>query len=187
MPVEAPLHIPDPGAQYAPSSIDYTFLERMKPSANSSWSGLGVLQAAAGSSQLINPVTDDLQPATRESNMSDPTREEIAALIGASEARTDTKIARLEGKLDLVLSKLENVGEKITSSEANRREDSLIFEANRRDDGRAIRANQWVIGLGLAVLIVAVVALFPVFFSVGTQLKDMVDRAVETAVTGPRK
>ncbi len=87
----------------------------------------------------------------------------------------DTKIARLEGKLDLVLSKLESVGEKITSS-----------EDHRREDGRSIRANQWAIGVGLAVLMVALVALFPVFFGIGTQLRDMVDRAVETAVTGPK-
>lgn len=32
--------------------------------------------------------------------MSDPTREEIQAKIDASEARNDTKIARMEGKLD---------------------------------------------------------------------------------------
>jgi hypothetical protein len=51
----------------------------------------------------------------------------------------------MERKLDLVLSKLDGV----------------------RDDNRSTRANQWVIGLGLAVLIVAVTSLFPVFFSIG--------------------
>jgi Fe2+ transport system protein B len=111
----------------------------------------------------------------QETIMADHTREEIDAKIAAVEARTDTKIARLEGKLDLVLSKLESVGEKITSS-----------EDHRREDGRSIRANQWAIGVGLAVLMVALVALFPVFFGIGTQLRDMVDRAVETAVTGPK-
>ncbi|NUJ81427.1 hypothetical protein HUN39_15620 [Methylocystis sp. FS] len=32
--------------------------------------------------------------------MSDPTRDEISAMIAASEARNETKLARLEGKID---------------------------------------------------------------------------------------
>jgi hypothetical protein len=89
--------------------------------------------------------------------MGDPTREEIEARIAASEARNDTKIVRLESKLDLVLSKLDAA----------------------KGDNLAIRTNQWVIAFGLAVLIVAVVALFPVFFGIGTQVRDMVDSAVQ--------
>jgi hypothetical protein len=89
--------------------------------------------------------------------MAEHTREEVDAKIAASEARTDTKIARIEGKLDLVLSKLDSV----------------------RDDNRANRANQWIIGFGLAALMIAIVALLPVFFGIGAQVKDMVDHAVE--------
>src|SRR6185437_8747135 len=88
--------------------------------------------------------------------MTDLTREEMQARIEASEARTDTKIARIDGKLDLVLSKLDSA----------------------KSDNLVIRTNQWVIGLGLAVLIIAVFALFPVFFGLGTQIRDMVDSAV---------
>ena len=65
---------------------------------------------------------------------------------------------RLEGKVDLVLSKF----------------DAL------RDDNRSLRANQWVIGFGLAVLIVAVAALFPVFFSIGTQVRDPVHSEIQS-------
>jgi Fe2+ transport system protein B len=90
--------------------------------------------------------------------MADPTREEIGARIEASEARNDTKIARLESKIDLVLSKLDAA----------------------KSDSLAIRTNQWVIAFGLALLIVAVVALFPVFFGIGTQVRDMVDSAVQS-------
>jgi Fe2+ transport system protein B len=93
-----------------------------------------------------------------ERAMADLTREEIKAQIEASEARTETKIARMEGKLDLVLSKLDSA----------------------KGDSLAIRTNQWVIAFGLAVLIVAVVALFPVFFGIGTQVRDMVDSAVQS-------
>lgn len=101
--------------------------------------------------------------------MSDPTREEIDAKLGASEARSDTKIARLEGKLDLVLSKLDDLNQKITTT-----------EGHIRDDSRTMRSSLWGIGLGLAALMVTIVALFPVFFSIGTQVKDMVEQAVST-------
>jgi hypothetical protein len=98
--------------------------------------------------------------AAEGSKMSDISREEIKAHIDASEARGETKIARLEGKLDLVLSRLNDVNENVRSS----------------------KANQWVIGLGLAVLIVAVVALFPVFFGMGTQIRDMIHSEVQSQI-----
>ncbi len=90
--------------------------------------------------------------------MPDLTREEMKAEIALAEARTDTKIVRMEGKLDLVLSKLDGV----------------------RDDNRATRANQWVIGLGLAVLIVAIAGLLPVFFGIGTQVRDLVHTEIQS-------
>ena len=92
------------------------------------------------------------------------------AKIAASEARTDTKIARVEGKLDLVVSKIDAIGEKLNVL---------------RDDNRATRANQWVIGFGLAVLIIAVAALFPVFFDLGSKVRDMVDHGVQAHVKNP--
>jgi hypothetical protein len=87
-----------------------------------------------------------------------PTREELKGEIALVEARTDTKFARMEGKLDLVLSKLDGV----------------------RDDNRATRANQWVIGLGLAVLMVAIAGLFPVFFGIGSQVRDLVHSEIQS-------
>jgi len=88
----------------------------------------------------------------------------VDAKVAAAEARTDTKIARVEGKLDLVVAKIDALGERFNEL---------------RDDNRATRANQWVIGLGLAVLIIAVAALFPVFFDLGSKVRDMVDHAVQ--------
>jgi hypothetical protein len=102
--------------------------------------------------------------------MANPTREEMEAKISASEARTETKIARMEGKLDLVLSKLENVLENNRSIREDMRESNRAL----REDNRSTRGNVWAVGVGLAILIVAVVALFPVFFSVGTQIRDLV-------------
>ena len=107
--------------------------------------------------------------------MSDVSREEIDAKIAASEARTETKITRLEGKLDLVLAKLDSA-----------REDNKQQFASAKDDSRAIRSNQWMIAFGLAAIIVAVVALFPVFFGIGVQLKDIVAHEVETRIAPPK-
>lgn len=109
------------------------------------------------------------EPADSEvvKSMSDPTREEIQAQIAASEARGDTKIARFEGKLDLVLAKLDSTNEKMNDV---------------KDDIRSARANQWVIAFGLAVLIVAVAGLFPVFFGLGSQLRDMVHSEIQSQI-----
>jgi hypothetical protein len=108
--------------------------------------------------KALLPFLNDEIPASKESKMSDMTREEMKAEIAASEARGETKIARFEGKLDLVLEKLGNVNENVRSS----------------------NNNQWVIGLGLAVLIVAMVALFPVFFGMGAQIRDMVHTEMQS-------
>jgi len=116
---------------------------------------------AAGKNKLI--FSHDPAQYAQGNAMSEPTREEIREAIGAGEARSDTKIVRIEGKLDLVLSKLDDV----------------------RQDNRTTRANQWVIGLGLAVLIVAIVALIPVFFSMGSQIRDLVHAEVHDQLPAP--
>jgi hypothetical protein len=103
--------------------------------------------------------------------MAEHTREEVDAKLAAAEARTDTKIARIEGKLDLVLEKLTNVGEQIRTT-----------DAHGREDNRSTRANIWVVGVSLGILIAAIAALFPVFFGLGTQIKDMIDHAIDTHI-----
>jgi len=118
-------------------------------------------------------ITNHLRSLLRSENlqgaaMIDPTREEFDAKLTTVEARTDTKIARMEGKLDLVVSKIDGI---------NSRLDDV------RHDYRATRANIWVVGLGLAVLIVGVAALFPVFFGVGTQMRDIIDKAIEAHIS----
>ena len=100
-----------------------------------------------------------------------PSLDELTdAKIASTEARTDTKIARIEGKLELIVSKIDGI---------NSRLDDV------RHDSRATRANIWAVGLGLSVLIVGVVALFPVFFGMGTQIRDIIDKAIQAHMSSP--
>jgi hypothetical protein len=90
------------------------------------------------------------------------TQDELTnARLETVEARTDLKISRLEGKLDLVLSKLDD----------------------QRADNRTLRTNQWVVGFGLAALIVALVALGPSFFGLGTQMRDIINGEIQEQMT----
>jgi hypothetical protein len=123
-----------------------------------------LLEAGAPMPAFIEAALSDLQGKTPM-----PSSDELTdAKIAGAEARTDTKIARMEGKLDLVVSKIDGI---------NSRLDDV------RHDYRATRANIWVVGLGLAVLIVGVAALFPVFFSVGTQIRDVIEKAIEAHIS----
>lgn len=117
----------------------------------------------AARQNLTNIFPHDPAQSAQGNAMSDPTREEIKEAIGAAEARGETKIARLEGKLDLVLSKLDDV----------------------RQDNRTARANQWVIGFGLALLIVAMFSAFPAFFGIGSQIRDLVHAEVHDQLPAP--
>jgi hypothetical protein len=106
--------------------------------------------------------------------MPNPTREETEAQISAAEARTETKIARLEGKLDLVLLKLDDVGARVSD-----------VRSDVKEENRTTRANAWVIGMGLAVLIVTIAALYPTFFGMGAQVRDMVQKEVQQQAPKP--
>src|SRR6266446_2917924 len=88
------------------------------------------------------------------------TSDELAkANIAAAEARTDTKIARMEGKLDLVLTKLD--------ATANHANSEFVQIGNRltevrndvRADYAATRTNLWVVFAGIMGLIVAIALL----------------------------
>jgi hypothetical protein len=124
--------------------------------------------------QKLEPV--GLPLSNQGTSMPEPTSELIDAKIEASEARGETKIARIEGKLDLVLSKLTNVAATLGTT-----------EARVREDNRSTRNNQWIVGGSLALLIVAlaalavgVLAIFPSVFGIGTQMREMLDRAIES-------
>jgi hypothetical protein len=99
-----------------------------------------------------------------------PSREEMKAEIGLAEARTDAKIARMEGKLDLVISKIDALNVRFEDARTDAREARTLA----RSDNAATRGNIWFVGLGLAVLIVAVVTMFPIFFSIGIHIRDIV-------------
>ena len=105
-----------------------------------------------------------------EASMPNPSREEIDAKIATSEARTDTKFARLEGKLDLVL------GQATAAHEA----------------ARGLKTTIIATGLGtvlaLAALLMAVVTYGDAIFSRGMSVRDVVkavaqEQAERVAVT----
>lgn len=91
-----------------------------------------------------------------------------AAEIAAAEARTDTKIARLEGKLDLVITKIDAVNE---NTIATRRE--------VKDSERAVKANAWVIGIGLLAVIIALAFGLPSIFDLGVKQRDAIVKEVQ--------
>jgi phage-related tail fiber protein len=126
-------------------------------------------QAAESASIQLNALHES--SIATGAAMSNAMTEEIKDKVAAAEARTDTKIARVEGKLDLVLSKLADIGTQIQTS-----------DSHRREDYRSTRANIWGIGGALAILIVAIVGLFPIFFGIGAQVKDWIDHSVETHI-----
>jgi hypothetical protein len=104
--------------------------------------------------------------------VSDVTRDELRLSVEASEARTDTKFARLDGKIDLLIGKIDGLNARLEDV---------------RTDGRSTRANIWVVGLGLAALIVAAVVGLPSIFNMGSQLRDMVQKEVQAVQPSPRR
>jgi hypothetical protein len=92
------------------------------------------------------------------------------AKIAAAEARTDTKIVRLEGKLDLVISKLD-----------------LINESYRgvKEGQRAVITNIWVVFAALAAIIIGSIAAAPVIFDLGMRLRETITKEIQERVPAP--
>ena len=81
-----------------------------------------------------------------------------------------------------MLSKLDDVGARVSD-----------VRQDVKGEMRTTRANAWVIGSGLAILIVAIAALFvtmvallPSFFGMGAQVRDLVQKEVQTQLPSPK-
>jgi hypothetical protein len=122
-------------------------------------------QSTSYSSGLL-PSQIDEPPSTGD-DMSGPTREEIKAEIGTAEARTDTKIARLEGKMDIVIIKLDAVNES-----------TLAMRRDVKDSERAIKANAWVIFAALAAILIGLIATIPAIFDWGFKMREVIDKEI---------
>ena len=96
--------------------------------------------------------------------MPNPTEVELNAKLEAVEARTDTKIVRLEGKLDLVLEAVRSTKEE------------------GRDNRRAVIANLWVIFGALVVLIGIIVTVAPVIFDLGSKFRETVTKEIQEQI-----
>lgn len=100
--------------------------------------------------------------------MSDLSREEVQAHIAASEARSETKLARLEGKLDLVLQAVQSE------------------QGEARDRHRALIANNWVIFGALVVILGIMVTVAPVVFDMGFKWRETITKEVQDRTPPPK-
>ncbi|HEX8214569.1 MAG TPA: hypothetical protein VF582_03755 [Allosphingosinicella sp.] len=82
----------------------------------------------------------------------------IDSKIAASEARTDTKFAKLEGKLDLILERVETVKEQSTDA---------------RSEARATRRTVIGTGVSLGALLIAIFTLYTNSFNLGARVDDI--------------
>jgi hypothetical protein len=115
------------------------------------------------------------------SKMSEPSREEIQAQIAASEARGETKLARLESKMDLVISKIDGMNTRFDDARGDARE----ARTTAHSDNVATRANIWVAFIGLIAAIIAICAIFPTFFDIGSKMRDAVEKEVTHQMPQP--
>jgi hypothetical protein len=104
------------------------------------------------------------------------TNAELDAKLARVSAETDTKIVRLEGKLDAMIQKMDYV-----LKDAAETRDTVRAEA------RSGRETSWVVGLGLLAVIIAVLALFPAMFDMGSKNQEKLDSAVRAYLDHARE
>jgi len=101
------------------------------------------------------------------------------AKIAASEARGETRIARLEGKLDRVLDK---IGE-INQSYLLLRQDAAAERAETRreiaDSRRSVINNSWVIAGVLALVVGVIATVIPMVFDLGMKNRETISQEVK--------
>jgi hypothetical protein len=132
--------------------------------------------AKAEAGTFISPKRQDTSFNLQERNMSDPTREEISALIKVSEKDTEIKLTRLEGKIDTLTATI--VG-KI---------DALTSDVSKADqfnhESRSVLLSTIVtVGIStiltLAVLGVALQTYGDALFGRGMNVRDVVQAVIK--------
>jgi uncharacterized protein YlzI (FlbEa/FlbD family) len=109
--------------------------------------------------RFIKQFSGRAQGINEEPVMADsPSKDEVKFQIEASEARTDTKIERVNGKLDLVLEKISEVNDNYKTNRSN----MLVGFFS-------------VAGLLIALggIIIAVWAAMPAFMDVGSKVREI--------------
>lgn len=118
--------------------------------------------------------------------MSDPTREEVAALIRESEAKSETKLARLEGKIDTLTATLSGKIETVSKDldflrNASERSDQINRET-KSSLSKLIITTALSSVFALAGFIVALATYGDALFGRGMDVRDVVKTAVEELV-----
>ncbi len=117
-------------------------------------------------------LPSSMSPQAHEDSMADPTREETKAEIATAEARTDTKIVRLEGKIELAVATL---GSKL---------DVLRTDVAKSDQYN--RDSRWVLFgtiitslFAIAGLIVTMALYGDALFGRGMNVRDVVQTTIK--------
>lgn len=118
-----------------------------------------------------------------EVSMSDPTREEINAMIAASEARNETKLTRVEGKIDTLTATITaainaNAAAHVSQFEALRDKISAADQYNR-DSRFFVIGTVLTSAFAVAGLVVALATYGDALFGRGMNVRDVVQAAVK--------
>jgi len=115
--------------------------------------------------------------------MNDPSREEVAALIRESEARSETKLARLEGKIDTLTAtlsgKIETVSKDIDFLRIASERSDQINRETKSSLSKLIITTAISSVFALAGFIVALATYGDALFGRGMDVRDVVRAAVE--------
>lgn len=117
----------------------------------------------------------------------DETQALVDAKIAAAEARTDSKLVGLTGRIDLLIAAVDGADKRQAERMAAFERQIVDLRNESKSDARSARGTSRNVGMGLAALIVGLVAvvvtmasLYPTAFSFGMQVRDIVKQEFQT-------
>ena len=120
-----------------------------------------------------------LQKPRSEKGADMSSREEIAAKLAASEARTDAKLAVFQGQFDRLSDKLDNIAAVMMTQRTEAAAAHTEQRAEATSNRNTVTTTIYAVGFALAGLLVAIAAYSDSVFSRGMSVRDVVDKAVQ--------